>query len=123
MKILWSWQFNIRTASESNSSDNWRKKAKRHSKQKLFIAKVFMVERPKVQPPCKVTLTRIAPRNLDEHDNLRTSMKWITDAIASYLVPGKAAGRADDCKAIEWDYKQKKGAVREYGVLVEIETL
>jgi len=123
MKTIWTWQFNLRTASESNLSQHWQAKAKRHKKQKLAMAKVFMVERPKVQPPCKVTLTRIAPRSLDEHDNLRASLKYVTDAIAEYLVPGKAVGRADDCKAIEWTYKQKKGAVREYAVLVEIETL
>lgn len=123
MKTIWSWQFNLRTASESNSNEHHMVKAKRHKKQKDQVKKIMMVQRPKLQPPCKVTMTRIAPREMDGHDNLATSLKYITDAVAEYLVPGKAVGRADDCKAIQWQYKQKKGAVREYGVLVEIETL
>ena len=122
MKTIWTWQFNIKTASESNCSEHWTVKAKRHKKQKDFVKKILMVERPKVKPPCKVKLTRLAPRELDAHDNLGTSLKWVSDAIAEYLVPGKAAGRADDCKEIEWSFAQRKGQVREYGVYVEIET-
>lgn len=123
MKTVWTWQFNIRTASESNSSEHWAVKAKRHKKQKHLVKKIMMVEKPNVKPPCKVTMTRIAPRMLDAHDNLGTAMKWLSDAIADYLVPNKVAGRADDCKEIEWRYNQKKGQIREYGVLVEIESI
>lgn len=123
MKTIWTWHFNIRTAIESNSSEHWTVKAKRHKKQKLMIKKVFLSERPPVQPPCIVSITRIAPRELDEHDNLRVSLKWIADALAEYLVPGKANGRADDDKRIQWHFSQKKGLIREYGVYVKIETL
>ncbi len=120
MKTVWNWHSNLVTASEANSSENRWKKGKRHKIQKNKIKAVLLSERPPITIPCSVVLTRIAPRELDEHDNLRMSLKWCADAVAEYLVPGKAVGRADDCKKIKWDYKQKKGGVREYGISIEL---
>lgn len=122
MKTIWSWHLNLKTASEANSSEHWIVKAKRHQKQKHMVKKVFLVEGPKITLPCKVTLTRLAPRGLDAHDNLPVSMKYIADAIAEYISPGKAIGRADDCKEITWAYDQKKGRPKEYGVFIQIES-
>jgi len=122
MKTIWCWQSTLKTAIESNSTEHWAQKAKRHKKQKNAIKKIFMVERPKINLPCKITLTRIAPRELDAHDGLAMSFKWVSDAIAEYIIPGKAAGRADDSKEIQWAFKQKKGGVREYGILIEVES-
>ncbi|MEK6883385.1 MAG: hypothetical protein AABY22_27405 [Nanoarchaeota archaeon] len=48
------------------------------------------------------------------------SFKWISDAIAEYIIPGKTVGRADDCKDIQWQFKQEKGNVREYAIRIEI---
>lgn len=120
MKTIWHWHLDLETASESNSSEHWTVKRKRHQKQKEQVKKAFLVEKPSIAIPCTVVLTRISPRALDEHDNLRTSLKWVVDAVADYILPGKAAGRADDCKEIKWEYKQVRGGVREYGVRIEI---
>lgn len=118
--ILICWHLPIRTASESNSSEHWTVKNKRHARQKGWINTLFKRAEGIVKLPCTVTLTRIAPRALDEHDNLRVSFKWIADAIASNLIPGKAAGRADDSKEITWQYKQERGNPHEYGIRIEL---
>ena len=120
MKTVWNWHLPLKTASEGNCSEHWAKKAKRHKLQKNKIKAVLLKERPPITIPCSVCLTRIAPRELDSHDNLPISMKYVSDALAEYLVPGKAVGRADDCKEIVWAYKQEKGGVREYAIRIEI---
>jgi hypothetical protein len=70
--------------------------------------------------PCIIKLTRIAPRFLDEGDNLPSSLKNVRDYVCSLLIPGKKIGRADSDKRIQVSYDQIKGHVREYAVEVEI---
>lgn len=49
-----------------------------------------------------VTLTRVAPRRLDD-DNLRGALKSVRDAVASWL-------RVDDATPlVRWEYAQEKG--------------
>ena len=120
MKTIWFWQFNIRTASESNSFEHWTVKAARHKDQKQKISKVLSKEKPPITPPCTCILTRISPRMLDDYDNLPMAFKWIRDAVAEYLIPGKKPGRADDSKEIIWKYDQRKGGVREYAITLEL---
>lgn len=120
MKTVWNWHLPLKTASEANSSEHWTKKAKRHKLQKQKIKAILLKERPPITIPCAIVLTRISPRELDSHDNLPMSLKYCADALAEYLVPGKAVGRADDCKEIVWAYKQEKGGVREYAIRIEI---
>lgn len=122
MKAIWCWRSNIKTISEGNCSECRWVKQKRHKKQKRDIKKIFLVEKPNISLPCKVTLTRIAPGTLDAHDNLPMSMKWIVDSIADYIIPNQAAGQADDSKLIKWEYRQEKGKPREYAVRIEIES-
>ena len=118
--MIVSWQLPIKTARESNSSEHWAKKAKRHRLQKIKIKSAFLKDRPQIEIPCHVILTRISPRSLDCHDNLPMSFKWIVDSICDYIFPGMAAGRADDSKEITWEYRQEKGKVREYAIKIEI---
>jgi hypothetical protein len=109
--------------SEGNRSwEHWSKKSKRHKSQH-FLIECFMNQQPDVILPCLITLTRISPRMLDEDDNLPYSFKWYKDALADYIIPGKASGRADDDKRLHWRYKQEKGKVREYALKVEIENV
>jgi hypothetical protein len=115
-----SWQLKVKIANESNSSENRHVKAHRHRIQKGKVKAKFVKEKPNIRLPCKVTLTRIAPRSLDAHDNLPMSMKWIVDAIADCIIPGLKPGRADDNKEISWEYKQEKGKPHEYGLKIEI---
>lgn len=120
MKTIWHWHLPLKTASEANCSEHWTKKARRHRLQKNKVKAVLLSERPAIAIPCAIVLTRIAPRQLDIHDNLAISMKWVSDALAEFLRPGQAPGRADDCKQITWQFKQEKGQVREYAIRIEI---
>lgn len=110
-----------KTISESNSSEHWVKKANRHKIQKWMVKKAFRDHNLSFTLPVEVTITRIAPKSLDSHDNLPISQKWICDQIAAEITGIKQAGRADDVKEITWKYQQKKGKVKEYAVEVEIE--
>lgn len=121
MKKKVTWQLRIKTASESNSSEHWTKSAKRHRMQKNRIKTQFVLSQPKLSLPCHVYLTRIAPKRLDEGDNLPNSMKYIRDAISECLTNTKLAGRADGDNRISWAYAQERGKVREYAVRIEIE--
>lgn len=123
MTTVISWQLPIKIANEANSSDHWTKKGKRHKIQKRRIKAEFLKERPKITLPCTVILTRIAPRELDEHDNLPISFKWIYDSICDNIIPGLKPGRADSDERIKVIYKQEKGKVREYAIKIEIYSL
>jgi hypothetical protein len=122
MHTIVNWKLPIKTVSEANSVDHWTVKHKRHQFQKNYIKINFLKENIKVSLPCHIIITRISPRLLDDHDNLRMSVKWIVDALAENIVPGKAFGRADDCKSITWEYLQEKGKPKEYAVKIEIKS-
>lgn len=57
---------------------------------------------------------------MDKEDNLPMSFKWVKDAIADILIPGKAAGRADDSCLLKWEFDQEKGKPKEKSMRVEI---
>jgi hypothetical protein len=116
-----TWQLPIKTASESNSSEHWTKKGKRHRIQKDRIKTQFFLVKPNISLPCHVYLTRIAPKRLDEGDNLPNSMKYVRDAVSECLTNTTLAGRADGDNRISWEYGQERGKVREYAVRIEIE--
>lgn len=63
--------------------------------------------------PVVVTLSRIAPRQLDD-DNLRTAFKALRDGIAArYGIP-------DNDPRIRWEYGQERGRPKEYAARVTI---
>jgi len=113
----------LRTVSEANSTEHWRTKNKRHIVQKTYVNSSFLNDQFSCPMPCVVKITRIAPRMLDDHDNLRVSVKWIADQIAVNLTKVVTPGRADDDKRITWQYCQEKRGVREYGVKIEFFTV
>lgn len=113
----------IKTVSESNSSEHWTKKAKRHTIQKWMVRKAFKDSNFAFKLPLAITMTRIGPKPLDAHDNLPASLKWVLDQIAAEITGIKQAGRADDTKEITWKYSQRKGKVREYAVEIQIEEI
>jgi len=109
--------------SEANrGGEHWTKKHKRHQTQKLLVRPYLNKYATEITLPCKITFTRIAPRSLDKEENLPCSMKYFKDYIADYLIPGKAAGRADDSAELYWQFAQEKGKPKEYAIKVEIET-
>ncbi len=63
-----------------------------------------------------ITLTRIAPRELDGHDNLRTAMKHVVDGITDAL-----GLKSDRDPRLTWAYEQERGRPRQYAVEVLLE--
>lgn len=122
-KLLYSRTIPIKTLSEANVSEHWSKSSKRHKMQKDIVHCFLKIDRPVIQPPCTIKITRIAPRMLDSHDNLRMSMKWIIDALLEYINPNKAVGRADDDLRVSYEYDQEKGLPKEYAIRIEIKGL
>jgi hypothetical protein len=100
-------------------------KRARERKEQREITYYVWLEKVRRRPelPVVVTLTRIAPRKLDNHDGLAPSMKGIVDQLAVQLgLPTNKKGHArDDDPRVTWKYDQRKGGVREYAVEVHIE--
>jgi hypothetical protein len=108
----------IRTVSEANraGSQHWRVRHKRAKEQRglaAMLARNTFGKAPSL--PLTITLTRIAPRELDD-DNLSSSQKHVRDGLADWL------GVDDRSKQITWVYRQERGAPRTYGVRVEVST-
>ena len=99
----------LRIESEANGREHWRKKAAR-AKLHRALAAASMCAIPghaTVMPPLTITLTRIAPRELDS-DNCAGGFKAARDGIADWL------GIDDGDKRLTWLYAQRKGKPGEY---------
>ena len=131
-KIIW--ELPLKTVSESNCSEHWTKKSKRHKQQQFFIRSLFSHEAQEIPIPCIVKMIRIGPRFLDKDDNLPMSFKWIKDEISECLFPDKRGsylnkqgkirfikGRADDSPLVKWEYDQEKSKIQ--GIRIEISSL
>lgn len=108
-------QIGIRAVSLTNQREHWAKRAKRAKEHRAAAHYQMRAHRVKCELPCVITLTRLAPRPLDD-DNLRGALKSVRDGIADW------AGVDDRDPAIKWEYgqgKAEKGAPS-YGVLVSI---
>lgn len=107
----------MRLFSEANTHQHWRKKHARNKKQQNAVKLIWFSQRPSVALPCRVSLTRTGPRQLD-YDNLVYAFKAIRDQVAELILPGLAKGQADGDSRIEWSYAQEKGL---YGIRIEID--
>jgi hypothetical protein len=108
----------VRTVSESNARGHWSKRAGRAKAQRGLVALMLRAraKAPKLRPivgGLVVTLTRIAPRALDD-DNLRGALKACRDGVADWL------GVDDRDRRVEWRYAQKRGAAKAYAVVLEV---
>jgi hypothetical protein len=106
----------IHTVSEANVRTHWAAKAQRtklHRSTAQWQMRAQAGHGFRHPLPCVVTLTRIAPRELDG-DNLQTSMKAVRDGIADWL------GVDDRNPQVTWNYAQKKGKPKQYAVTVEV---
>jgi hypothetical protein len=108
----------IRTVSEANCFEPWRKKYERHKEQKRLVAKSLTPHKGSFRLPARIFLTRFAPVSLDEFDNLPVSFKYIVDAICAILTGNYTAGRADGDKRISIACGQEKSDA--YGIRIEI---
>jgi hypothetical protein len=120
----------LRIVSEANRRDHWSKAARRASEQRSF-ARMAMTSRlagtllrTAIPPeasrmlapagPLVVTLTRVAPRELDG-DNLQRALKAVRDGIADAL------GVDDRDPRVTWQYGQARGAAKRYAVRITID--
>lgn len=103
----------IRIESALNLREHWRTKANRNSSHRAATWFALKAAGP-FPVPCTVTLTRVAPRELDD-DNLAGGFKSVRDGVADWL------GVDDRDKRVKWVYAQRRGASKEYGAEVEIQ--
>lgn len=99
----------IRIESVANVREHWARKAKRAKAHRQAAMAV-----PAHPLPCVVTLTRIAPRKLDD-DNLASGFKALRDGIADRLSVDDGDPR------IRFVYRQQTGQPKQYAARVEIQ--
>lgn len=100
----------LRTSSGLNAREHWRKRAARVKSERFVIAlKLRNVPRPPV--PCAVRLTRLAPSNGLDDDNLSGALKAVRDQVAEWL--GVDDKRRD---LVRYVYAQRRGP---WGVEIE----
>jgi hypothetical protein len=105
-------EFPLRTES-LNKKEHYHVKAKRVKNERTVVA-WELVRQMKTKPelPCVVTFTRLAPRLLDEHDNLPGSFKHVVDALCKHI------GIDDGSEKISFKYKQEKSST--YHIRIDI---
>lgn len=103
----------IRIESTPNLREHWAARAKRTREQRAQTHYAMVGAKMPRTLPCTVTLTRIAPRTLDD-DNHVAGCKGVRDAIAFLL------GADDADPRITWRYGQAKGAPKQYALQVEL---
>ena len=105
----------IRLVSVANISEHWSKSAQRRREHRAECWYSLKAAKIPHMLPCVVTLTRIAPRRLDAHDNLRSSAKGAVDGIADWLNL-----KTDADHRVEWRYAQRRGEPHEYALEIEV---
>ena len=106
----------IRTVPGLNAREHWRARSRRVKAEREATAWALLIAmRPdkatKPQPPCIVRLTRVAPSNGLDDDNLPGALKGVRDQIAEWLgVDDKHRER------VRYEYAQRRGP---WGVEIE----
>jgi hypothetical protein len=109
-RVLFHQTIPLRLESVANLREHWAKRAKRAADHRTVALSV-----PRNLPlPCRVTLTRIAPRLLDG-DNLQSAFKALRDGIATRL------NIDDGSDVVVWHYAQEKSRDKFYAVEILIE--
>lgn len=108
----------LRLVSLANLREHWTTRSTRARKHRGEAYDAARLSRVGCVPtlPMVVTITRIAPRELDT-DNLAISAKSVRDGIADAL------GVDDKDKRVTWLYTQSRGAPKAYAVRVDIECM
>ena len=100
----------LHTVSALNSREHWRARAKRVKAERAATHWVICA-RQKPALPCIVIMTRSAPSNGLDCDNLQGAMKAIRDQVAQWL-------GVDDkhLDIVRYEYAQRRGP---WGVTIE----
>lgn len=104
----------LRLVAATNTRGHWSVHARRVKAERAAVDQVLRAVRPLPSLPIVVTMTRVAPGQLDEGDNLPSACKGVRDSVAA------AYGMNDRDPRIEWRYAQERGGVRVYGVRITI---
>lgn len=106
----------LRLVSEANAHEHWRRRQQRAKNQRDIACLVTRGTLGGKAPgaPLTVTITRIAPRQLDSDNNVG-SAKHVRDGVADAL------GINDRDPRVTWLYAQERGKPGEYAVRVKIE--
>ena len=104
---------NLKTKSLANMREHWSAKSRRTRIEREMAKLAVLARRDDIKPTCIITLTRVAPRKLDD-DNLRGALKAVRDGVASAL-------RVDDATPlIAWRYRQEQKS-KTYAVRIKME--
>lgn len=111
----------MRLVSEANQREHWAQKQRRVRAQREEVY-LRLWRSPHRRPtlPCTITITRIAPRMLDGHDNLSGSAKAVVDGMSDWLAGAYGTGE-DRQVGLTWRYAQRPGKPKEYAVEITIE--
>lgn len=99
----------IRTAPGLNVREHWRARARRVKAERNAVAWALLLsQRPdkakRPELPCTVRLTRVAPSNGLDDDNLAGALKGVRDQVAEWLgVDDK------DRQQVRYVYAQRRG--------------
>lgn len=110
----------LRLASLSNLREHWAKGAARAKDQRWAVYTNLRCTYWLVPPlPLTITLIRISPHRLDS-GNLEACFKHVQDGTADWLCGAYGQGQ-DRQQGLTWQYAQRKGTPRQYGVEIRIE--
>lgn len=97
----------ITLPSVANLREHWAVRARRIRGQRLAtrlaVGTLLVCPTCDLAPPWAVRITRIAPRALDSHDNLRSACKAVVDGIADALDL-----LTDADTRVSWEYAQAR---------------
>ena len=107
----------VRIMSEANLQEHWTKKHKRKKAIQSAIKYYWnSSDMPSISLPVTITFTRLAPRTLDDDNNV-FAFKAARDTISDLFIPNLAPGRADDSSELKFKYAQQKS--KEYGFKID----
>lgn len=93
----------LRTQRGMNTREHYMARARRVRQEKRIVA-VHLGTWAKPATPCRITLTRFAPSNGLDDDNLAGALKGVRDAVAEWI------GVDDrDRKTVRYEYEQQRG--------------
>lgn len=98
-----------------NARLHWAARASKVRRERLAVrASLRQQLRGNLPPPSIVTMRRVASRAMDD-DNLAGAFKAVRDEIAEFF------GVDDGPRGpISWRYEQRKGAPRQYAVIIQL---
>lgn len=114
MKLQVTWKVHLPSAANESHANPMAVSGKRAKYRNGIMMRMQKVRNFEHKPPYKVTLTRIAKKQLDQHDNIRHAWKGCVDGICKML----GVKDDNDRRLIDFEYRQERG---ENAIRVEVE--